>query len=67
MPTDKPRFTITIDEDLLKRLEDYRFEHRCRNRTQAVLELMRKGLDVSDKRNKKSANNNNLSDFLSQT
>ena len=53
MPTDKPRFTIIIDEELLKRLEDYRFEHRCPNRTQAVLELMRKGLDVSDKRNQK--------------
>lgn len=55
MSTDKPRFTITIDEELLERLEDYRFENRCPNRTQAFLELLRKGLDEYDglKKNKR--------------
>ena len=48
MPTDKPRFTITIDEELLERLEDQNFEKRCQNRTQALLELLRNGLDEYD-------------------
>lgn len=50
MSTDKPRSSITFDEELFKRLEDYRFENRCKNRSQAVVELVRKGLDDYDKR-----------------
>ncbi len=53
MPTDKPRFTITVDEDLLRRLEDYRFENRCPNRTQTVVELIRQSLDAYDKEKRK--------------
>ncbi len=52
MSTDKPRSSITFDEELFKRLEDYRFENRCKNRSQAVVELVRKGLDDYDKRKK---------------
>ncbi len=52
MPTDKPRFSITIDDELLKRVDDYRFENRCSNRTQAVLELIRLGLATSDRKKK---------------
>ncbi len=55
MTTDKPRSTITIDKELFKRLEDYRYENRCNNRSQAVVELVRKGLDDYDKRKKKQA------------
>ena len=53
MPTDKPRFTITVDEELFKRLEDYRFENRCSNRTQTVVELIRQSLDEYDKKKRK--------------
>ena len=53
MPTDKPRFTITVDDELFKRLEDYRFENRCPNRTQTVIELIRQSLDQYDKKKKK--------------
>lgn len=28
MPTEKPRYTITVDEDLLKQIDDFRFENR---------------------------------------
>lgn len=52
MSTDKPRSSITFDEELFKRVEDYRFENRCKNRSQAVVELVRKGLDDYDKRKK---------------
>ena len=56
MPTDKPRFTVTIDEELLERLENYRFEKRCPNRTQAFLELLRRGLDEYDRMKKSKQN-----------
>lgn len=46
MPTEKPRYTITLDEEMLKAIDDYRFEHRFANRTQATLELIRLGLEA---------------------
>lgn len=44
MATDKPRFTITVPEDLYKLIEDYRFENRYSSRSDAVIDLIRKGL-----------------------
>ena len=44
MTTDKPRYTITLDEELLKKIDDFRFENRFPNRTQATLELIRLGM-----------------------
>lgn len=49
MPTEKPRYTITLDEEMLKAIDDYRFEHRFANRTQATLELIRLGLEALKK------------------
>lgn len=49
MPTEKPRYTITLDEEMLKAIDDYRFEHRFANRTQATLELIRLGLETLKK------------------
>ena len=40
MPTEKPRYTITLDEEMLKKIDDFRFENRFPNRTQATLELI---------------------------
>lgn len=57
MTTDKPRFTITVDDELFKRLEDYRFENRCPNRSQAVVELIRQSLDKYDKKKRKNLKN----------
>ena len=57
MSTEKPRFTITVDDELFKRLEDYRFENRCPNRSQAVVELIRQSLDKYDKKKRKKVKN----------
>ncbi|EOQ18627.1 hypothetical protein [Bacillus cereus] len=46
MATEKPRFTITVDEKLLKELDDFRFENRYSTRTQATIELIRLGLET---------------------
>ena len=49
MPTDKPRYTITLDKEMLKAIDDFRFERRYPNRTQATLELIRLGMEALKK------------------
>ena len=44
MATDKPRYSITLDEELFKEVEDFRFERRYQTRNQATVELIRIGL-----------------------
>lgn len=49
MSTKKPRYTITLDEELLKKIDDFRFNNRYPNRTQATLELIRLGMEALEK------------------
>ena len=49
MPTEKPRYTIIVDEELLKRIDDFQFQNRYRSRSAATLELIRLGLDQLEK------------------
>lgn len=44
MPTEKPRYCITVDEDMLKDIDDFRFANRYNSRSQATVELIRLGL-----------------------
>ena len=46
MPTDKPRFMVTMTDEMRKDIDNYRFEHRCRSQTQAINELIERGLAV---------------------
>lgn len=43
MPTEKPRFTITMPDELFSRITEYRFQNRMKNQTQAVIDLIEKG------------------------
>lgn len=49
MATDKPRYSITLDEDMFKEVEDFRFEHRYQTRNQATIDLIRLGLEAIKK------------------
>lgn len=49
MPTEKPRYTITVTEEMLKEIDDFRFENRFSTRTQATNELIRLGLEALKK------------------
>lgn len=49
MPTEKPRYTIVLDEELLNRIDDFRFENRYPSRSAATLELIRMGLAQLEK------------------
>lgn len=56
MPTEKPRYTITLEEEMLKKIDDFRFENRFSNRTQATLELIRIGLEALEKQQEDTKN-----------
>ncbi len=45
MPTEKPRYTVIVDEELLKKIDDFRFENRYPSRSAATLELIRLGME----------------------
>ena len=49
MATNKPRYSITVDDDMFKEIEDFRFEHRYQTRNQATIELIRLGLEALKK------------------
>lgn len=49
MPTEKPRYTIIVDEELLKKIDDFRFENRYPSRSSATLELIRLGMEALKK------------------
>ena len=48
MPTNKPRVTITMTEQELGAIEDYQYFNNKKNQTQAILDLIRKGLDEAE-------------------
>lgn len=45
MPTEKPRYTVIVDEELLKEIDDFRFENRYPSRSAATLELIRLSIE----------------------
>lgn len=45
MPTEKPRVTITMTDEQKKQVEDFQFNYRLKNTTQAILTLLKIGLD----------------------
>lgn len=46
MPTMNPRITFTVSEETMKAIEDYKFSHRMKNQTQAILSLIDIGFKV---------------------
>lgn len=44
MATNKPRYPISVDEELFQQIEDFRFGRRFQTRSEATVELIRLGL-----------------------
>ena len=44
--TEKPRFSITLDDDLLIKVDDFRHDNRISTRSQAIVRLIEMGLDA---------------------
>jgi len=55
LPTEKPRFTITVDDELMQRIDDFRFENRFASRSAATIELIRLGIEVIEKEQGKNS------------
>jgi metal-responsive CopG/Arc/MetJ family transcriptional regulator len=54
LPNAKPTITLTIDEELLKELEDFQFDNRIKNRSQAIDTLLRKALKLEENKDSES-------------
>ncbi len=49
MATKRQRYMISVDDELFKEIEDFRFEKRYQTRSEATTELIRLGLEVIKK------------------
>lgn len=57
MPTEKPRFTVIVDEELLKEIDDFHFENRYPSRSAATIDLIRRGIEQLQKDQEKDHSN----------
>ena len=46
MATKKPRYMISVDNEMFEKIEDFRFEKRFQTRSEATAELIRLGLEA---------------------
>lgn len=60
--TDKPRFSITLDEPLFDRLERYRYEHRFSTRSKAAVHLIEVALNAIPENSTLTANEQTVLD-----
>ena len=44
MPTKKPRTVLILEVDLLKQIDDFRYENRIPTRSEAIRQLVKEGL-----------------------
>lgn len=63
MPTEKPRYTIIVDEEMLQKIDDFRFENRYPSRSAATLELIRLGMEQIKKEREEKNTNSSESTF----
>lgn len=45
MATKRPRYMISVDDEMFNAIEDFRFEHRFQTRSEATTALIRLGLE----------------------
>jgi len=49
MATDKPRILLTVDNDLLEQIDDFRFNNRINTRSEAIRRLLQEALKKYEK------------------
>ena len=52
MSTDRPRYTVSVDDELFEKLEDFRYANRYPTRAAASAALLRLGLEEFERRKK---------------
>lgn len=53
MATNKPRYTVSVDDELFERIEDFRFENRFNSRAEATIALIKLGLESLEEKKSK--------------
>ena len=53
MATLKPQILLTLNDDLLKRIDDFRFKNRINSRSEATRQLIEAGLTTKKTKTKK--------------
>ena len=53
MPSKKPKVLLIVDEDLLRRIDDFRFGNRINTRSEAIRHLIKDSLSRYEKKAKK--------------
>ena len=66
MGTNMPSISLAIPEDLLRRVDDFKFNSRIKNQTQAVLQLLEKGLSFDEASNVIETDINNIFAYLGE-
>lgn len=59
MATNKPRYTVSVDNEMFQEIEDFRFEHRFQTRAEATVELIRLGLKALQEEQKSTSSKDN--------
>lgn len=54
MPTEKPRVTFTIKQEILDKVDEFRYATKAKNQSQAILSLLEKGLEEAEQKAKKA-------------
>ena len=54
MATKKPRYMISVDDEMFDKIEDFRFEKRFQTRSEATAELIKLGLESIEKEQEKA-------------
>lgn len=52
MATENKRYTVSVDQKLFDEIEDFRFANRYQTRSEATVELIRRGLEQLKQENK---------------
>ena len=55
MATDRHRYTVSVDDEMFQKIEDYRFDNRYNTRSEATVALIRLGLEALEKEKVASA------------
>lgn len=65
MPTKNTRITFAVSDEMDRRIDDFQYEQRCKNKTQAILQLLQNGLEALSPKNEKDSARvkQNLSDL----
>jgi len=53
MPTEKPVINFAVDEDFLRRIDDFRFDNRINTRSETIRRLIEESLERYEKQEKK--------------